>query len=385
MRILYLTMNPNLGSTTRTLQHWLVAGRQRGLVPHVGVAQAGPLSDWLDRAEIPCLVDPMIWPDKWKLWSGITRLLRIVRACRRWGGIDLIHCNEHDAYPFGVLLARLMNRPVVCHIRYRVEPGFAAWAFDGWKRPDALLWTSETQRHDSAEAVDPVVPPERQHIVPLGIDVDVFTADNAEPAEARATWGLPRDAFLIGTASALRPRKRIEDFITLVARLAEHHPQVVGVLAGDARPGDEPYRETILQLVQERGLAPRFHWLGKIQDVARFYNAIDLFVSTSEYETFGMSVCEAMASRRPVVAYRGGSVAEVLGDAGYVTEVGDIDGLVEEADRLIRDRGWRQARGDAALDRIRRRFDPMNSLDHLVAIYRELRESRMVLKAVEST
>ena len=66
--------------------------------------------------------------------SPVARWARRVR-------VDVIHCNEHNVYPFARLLRRLLARPIVCHVRYRFDRGFAEWAFANRRQPDALLWT----------------------------------------------------------------------------------------------------------------------------------------------------------------------------------------------------------------------------------------------------
>jgi len=132
----------------------------------------------------------------------------------------------------------------------------------------------------------------------------------------RREWGFGPEDVILGTASALRPAQAYRGFRRARVQLAREDPRVGGVLAGDAAPGDESYRDQILQRIAASGLGRRLRWLGNLEPVEPFYHAIDIFVSTSEYETFGNSVCEAMACRRPVAAYRGGSVHEVVGDAG---------------------------------------------------------------------
>jgi glycosyltransferase involved in cell wall biosynthesis len=110
--------------------------------------------------------------------------------------------------------------------------------------------------------------------------------------------------------------------------------------------------------------------------MAPFLRALDLFVSTSEYETFGNSVCEAMACRVPVVAYAGGSVAEVIGDTGAVVATGDLAALTV-ASRLYASnaavrteaamRGYLRATGD---------LSPQTSYSRLLAVYDALVEPR---------
>jgi glycosyltransferase involved in cell wall biosynthesis len=372
IRSLFLTNNGNLGSTARILQCWLALGESAGVRGIVAMQRRGPFTDWLAGQRIPVKVDPMPWPSK--TWP-VPSLLHAARLgwWARKNEVDVIHCNEHDVYPFGLLLRGMLRKPLVVHIRFGVTREFCRWAFGRRGcRPDALFWTSQQQWDDCAEAVDPVVPRDRQHLIPLGIDLGSFGNQPAVRDDLRRSLGFPPDAVVIGTASALRPRKRIEDFVEVVARLARQDARVFGLIAGDAVPGDEPYRDKILGMIEDLGLGSRIRCMGHLDDVEPFYHAIDVFVSTSEYETFGNSVCEAMACRRPIAAYRGGSVHEVVGDAGLVVETGDLSALVEAVERLVGDAELRREFGDEARDRVARVFDPRATIKRVGDIYRTL-------------
>jgi glycosyltransferase involved in cell wall biosynthesis len=369
MRVLYLTDNLTLGGTIRILQSWLLLGRRSGLDGHVAVRPGSHLVRWLEANGVAHVANPMPWPDRRWPMPALWHAQRLARWGRR-RGIDVIHCNEHNLYPFGVLLRRLLGRPLVCHVRYRLTREFCAWAFGGrGRQPDALLWTSRQQEADCTEAIRGIVPAERQRVLHIGLDPGVFGVRTGERDAMRRQWGFGGDEIVIGQACALRPRKRLEDFVELVARLAREDPRVVGVLAGDAVAGDEPYRELILRRVADSGLGPRFRWLGNLDDVEPFYQAIDVFVSTSEYETFGNSVCEAMCCSRPVVAYQGGSVQEVVGGAGLIARTGDLGALIAAARDCARDAGLRDRLGGVGRQRVARHFNPADSLDQLRQIY----------------
>jgi glycosyltransferase involved in cell wall biosynthesis len=303
MRVLYLTDNPTLGGTIRILQSWLLLGRQNGTVSgYVTIPPGSEFRRWLSANAIPYMQNPLPSPSKRWPVPALRHGWRLARWAKR-EAIQVIYCNEHNIYPFGVLLRWLTGLPLVCHIRYQVAREYCEWAFRGaLRQPDALLWTSLQQQADCADAIRGVVPEGKQHLIPLGVDPDVFGVHSCNRAATRAAWGFGPEEIVIGQACALRPRKRIEDFVDLVAKLAEQDPRVVGVLAGDAMPGDEPYRDTVLAHIEQHRMGRRFRWLGNLDDVEPFDQGIDLFVSTSEYETFGNSVCEAMACGRAVVA-----------------------------------------------------------------------------------
>ena len=373
--VLFLTNNANLGSTARILQSWLLLGPAKGVLGNVIATRAGDLTNWLSANSVDYVLDPMPWPDwRWPLTS-LSHAWKVARLAKCLG-TDVIHCNEHDVYPFAALVRQILRLPLVCHVRYKVERGFCEWAFGGWRRPDALLWTSRQQRDDCAAAVEGVVPDHVQHIVPLGIDLSQFGALASGREATRSSWGFRPDEIVLGMASALRPHKRIEDFISIVSKLAQHDERVVGVLAGDAMPGDEGYREQLLRQIEMSGLGRRLRWVGNLEPVEPFYHAIDIFVSTSSYETFGNSVCEAMACRRPVAAYRGGSVQEVVGSAGRIVETGNIDALTEVVSSLVRQPQLRLELGELGCRRVNESFNPASSLVQLQTIYDALLATR---------
>jgi glycosyltransferase involved in cell wall biosynthesis len=371
VNILFLTNNPNLCSTSRILQYWLCLGRQEDLTGSVVLQQEGSLAHWLQTHQFSHIIDPMPWFDRKRPWSTIWHAMRVAAWARKQN-IDLIHCNEHDVYPFAIWVRYFLRKPIVCHVRFRIQSSFADWAFGGKKRPDRLLWTSWQQKKDSDAAVAKHVPQEFQHIVYLGIDLSQFGNNPESGPFFRQKHGILDDEILISTASPLRPRKKVEDFVELIKRLAESYPRVVGIIAGGEIAGDEAYRRQIEVQIKESGLGRRLRWLGNLEPVEPLHAATDISVSTSEYETFGNSVCEAMACSAPVIGYRGGSVAEVVGDTGLIVENGDIGGLTNAAKILIEQPEQRQAYGQRARQRVQEQFNPGASFQKLLGIYDEL-------------
>lgn len=380
MSPLFLTNNPNLGSTARVLMAWLVYAAERGMQPRVVTRAAGELSAWLDRNQVPSLVDPLPPFSKLQPWRGLWRGWQVARFAER---ANLVHCNEHDVYPFLISLRRFLRVPTVCHVRYRIGREWAEWAFGGNRCPDALLWTSRQQKEDSAEAVAGIVPESRQHIVPLGFDLATYGNDCGQRTVTRKALDVSDNEILVGTASPLRQRKRVHDFIELARRLAPRHPRAMFVIAGGEIPGEEAYRQRIEREVSESGLGRQLRWLGFWEPVEPLYHASEIQVSTSEYETFGNSVCEAMACARPVAAYRGGSVAEVLGNCGLVAETGDLDGLTSAVEQLIVNADMRKSLGAAARARVAAEFNPRQSFDQLVRIYTSVMKKTIQSRQVE--
>ncbi len=371
VKSLFLTNNPSLCSTSRILQSWLQLGRKNGLQGAVIGQRDGELIAWLRKNDFRCKTNPMPWPDRSRPWKCAWHALRAAMWCRGVGA-EVIHCNEHDIYPFAAVLRRIFRRPIVCHVRFKLDRGFAEWAFGGRQTPDALLWTSHQQKIDSADAIAGLVSEERQHVLRLGIDLEQFGKDVMSGRELRRRLEIRDDEILVGIPSPLRPRKQVEDFIEIIRRLAPRHEKIVGVIAGGEIPGDEEYRKRIEREVADSGLGRRLRSAGHLEPVEPFHHACDISVSTSVYETFGNSVCEAMACGKPVAGYVGGSVGEVIGETGLVVTTADIDGLTGAVERLVLDAELRSKLGCKARQRVAVEFNPSQSLEQLKSIYESL-------------
>lgn len=399
MRVLYLTYNPNLGSTTRALQDWLSLQKERGDEPAVVVRSQGPFMIWLQENKIAHLQDPMPWPSKYWPFPSLYHAIRIARWAQLQQ-VEVIHCNEHDAYPFAILLRWLLTlrlacaihfavtprftswafatrMPLLSHVRYAISPLFSRWAFGRHfsRTPDYLLWTSEAQRSGSRDAVEELVAPTKQSVVPLGLSTDHFKSKPEVRSRIRAEYGITDDQVVLGCACAFRRIKRIPDFLSVVETLTSERSNIVGLLAGDAPPGEEHYRAELLPQIQALVDAKKLIWVGNLDKIEDFLQAVDVFVSSSEFETFGMSVCEAMATEKPIVAYAACSVQEVVGDAGIIVETGNLELLIDGARRLVEQPHLRITLGAAARERVRTEFNPKSSLQKLDRIYAQLLSS----------
>src|SRR5437016_183675 len=100
MRILYLTNNPNLGSTARILQSWLTLGRQSGWMGCVVAQSHGPFTQWLADNRIDYIQNGMPWFNKAWPFPSLKNAWQVARWAKRQK-VDLVHCNEHNVYPFG--------------------------------------------------------------------------------------------------------------------------------------------------------------------------------------------------------------------------------------------------------------------------------------------
>ncbi len=131
--------------------------------------------------------------------------------------------------------------------------------------------------------------------------------------------------------SNFRPVKRVLDVVRVFHRVQEKLPCRL-LMVGD---GAERYRAS--RLVEELGLKEKVTFLGVQDDVLPMLNEADLFLLTSEKESFGLAILEAMACGLPVVASNAGGIPEVVeeGKTGFLYEVGDVEAMARGCLELL--------------------------------------------------
>ncbi len=179
--------------------------------------------------------------------------------------------------------------------------------------------------------------------IPNGVDPSHFRPDPDRRNEMRKKLGIPGDAPVVITVSALQERKGISKVLDVVGRLKKNLPDIRYVVCGD---GNEKDRETFFSRIASNGLENNVLFMGNQKDVAGFYNAADLFVFLPEFEGFGIVAIEAMASRLPIVVSRGNAFPEILAEGGgFMVDPDDPGSVAAQIQALFGDRARMAAMG----------------------------------------
>ena len=207
-----------------------------------------------------------------------------------------------------------------------------------------------------------------------GVDVSRFAGGKDPQSRARflKEKGLPSEGLLVGSIGELRTLKRHDDFLKAAAIVAEEIPDSHFVIAGVDTSAAGEVRKELEKLVSALGLGKRVHFLGWLDDAEQLLAALDVFVSASETESFGLAIAEAMAAGTAVVATATEGAQEVIdeGTTGLRVPIGDVKALARSIKNLLLDESRRVEMGARGRQAVMERFSLERMVDMIENIYR---------------
>lgn len=194
--------------------------------------------------------------------------------------------------------------------------------------------------------------------------VDVQRFDK-KPLDAFRKVLAPNGERIIAHASNFRKVKRVNDIIRIFANINKVVPSKL-LMVGDGpdRPGAE-------ELCRELGICDDVRFLGKQQEMEEILAISDMFMLTSEYESFGLSALEAMAAGVPVLSTNAGGIPEINihGETGFMANIGDVAELSKLGIELLKNEEQLQYCKQKAKEQAAK-FD----IHYIVPLYEELYE-----------
>jgi glycosyltransferase involved in cell wall biosynthesis len=285
------------------------------------------------------------------------RALRALRARRR--DFDVVHDNQVLGYGnlgiprLGLPLVTSIHHPISVDRRIEIEAakgikqtfgkrrwyGFVRMQAQVARRIGPVLTVSESSKVDIVQ--DFKASPEDVHILPLGVDTQIF-----HPRGARVA------GRILAVASADSPLKGVDVLLRAVAKIATERDVHVLVVGKPTKDGSTD------KLARELALGPRVRFVNGISDekLGVLLAGAEIAVVPSRYEGFSLPAVEHMASGTPLVASRTGALPEVVGDAAVLVQPGDIEDLAAALRRLHDSAAYRARVGEAGYRRVQERF-----------------------------
>jgi glycosyltransferase involved in cell wall biosynthesis len=182
-----------------------------------------------------------------------------------------------------------------------------------------------------------IFPEEKIAVIPHGIEMHDHTVEDRRAAgnEFRMFHGLPLDVPLIGILGELIELKGQREFILAAAEIVKDFPEARFVVVGKDNSIDKKFRRELKRLMGVMDLEEKFLWLDWLDDTAPFYAALDVFVSASHTESFGLAILEAMALGTPVIATETLGAREVIANEEFLVPIKDPVALASAISKFV--------------------------------------------------
>ena len=281
------------------------------------------------------------------------RVLRTLKELLSEERYDVVHFHSQFAAAAGLGVARRFgalavfssHNPVWAsprHCRSRLQRARYVMEMLSLHRADGVIADSGAVAQNLF--ADLGVPAEKLRAVPIGVDA-AYLAETPVPHGFRRRFA-PDGAPIVLNVARLAPYKNQLDLVMAMGHVLDVMPEARLLLVGQVE--DESYAAKVRRAVRDEGIGDRCLLPGVVsaEDLRRLYAVCDLFVLPSLWESQGLSVLEAMAAAKPVIASDIGPVREnVPEDAGVLVAPGDQVAMSCAIVRLLRERGRAEAMG----------------------------------------
>lgn len=279
--------------------------------------------------------------------------------------VDILHCHAYKADTVGFLASKLTKVKTVstCHGWWPDTAKLKLYDFIDTavlKHFDKVVAVSEKIYNDMAARG---IKASKLEVILNGIDIERFSSARAGDEEKKAL-GISVGFPVIGSIGRLSREKGIRYLIEAAPKIITKVPEARFLIVGE---GDE--KSPLMEYADRGALKGKVIFAGYREDVDKIYPLLDVFVMPSLTEGIPLSLLEAMASAKPIVATRVGGIPSVITDkrSGLLVDPQDSDALSESVLSLLADRRLAEIVGGNAREAVKEKF----SIEATVKKYQE--------------
>jgi glycosyltransferase involved in cell wall biosynthesis len=378
VRILHISSARSLGGGERHLADLANALAQRGHQVYAALPSRSPL-----REELYALPAQNIFTLRLRNALDITSALELSRLVREHR-IEIVHAHVARDYPLAALATRRNRLAKLVITRHVLFPLNRLHSITLSHVARVICVSHAVKR---ALSTWKIFDAGKIIVIPNGIDFRRLDAslENFDREEFRRQMKIPPESLLIGTIGEIKKQKGHEDFLRAASLVARERKDAHFVITGADTTRTGEHRASLEDLIAELNLTKRVHFTGWLDDVAPLMAALDLYVSASHTESFGLAIVEAMALGLPVVATATEGAQEIINhdDAGVLVPIGDVEAMASALLRLLEDAKTRKHVGTIARTTARTRFSLERMVDETEKVYFEVQNSEFRIQNSE--
>lgn len=379
LRIAYLIFSSGLGGGELLLLNHLAYHDRTRIIPFVVCGAEGELPRRLRALGIAVEILPINREREYFRRFSLPKLATLFRLLRwlRRNRIDQIHSYTLETRNYAHAAAILSGLPLL-HTSQDTWFGGMFGRAQWWAInhiPQRIIVTSASVskslhvgsrlRADNVVSISP------------GLDLQHFRPRSVDPA-LKTKLGLPASAPIVGAIGRLSSVKGWDVFVRAMTRVASSRADVYFLLVGAAVLADDDGVDQLTQAIKAAGLGERIVLTGFRDDIPELISVMNVLVSTSPRESFGLVLAEAAACERPVVSVRNGGAQEIVlpERTGVLVDVDDDAAVAAAVLQLLADPQRCREMGAAARAHIEARFDIRAMVRRIEDEYRKIAESR---------
>ena len=305
MRILHISSAKTFGGGERHLVDLCRGLTERG---HEVFVVLRPSNVWQERLDF--LPPENIFHSSIRNAFGIFSAQKIANFVNR-KKVEIVHAHVARDYIPASLVCRISKNAKFVLTRHVLFPmkSFNKFALRNLTRAIAVSNAVEMNLRN-------IFPAEKIKIISNGINTKTLTDQNRQKLreEFRFLHNIPFDAHVVGTIGELKELKGQRDFVLAANETAKSIDNSFFVVVGKDNSKNQQFRRDLKRLVKVFNLKERFLFLDWVEDMQTLLAALDIFVSASHSESFGLAILEAMANKTAIVATETEGAKEILRD-----------------------------------------------------------------------
>ncbi len=202
-----------------------------------------------------------------------------------------------------------------------------------------------------------------------GIPTELVRQEACNLKELREELKIPLGNLVVGTVAVFSTQKRLTDWLEVARKVIEQRDDVTFVLVGHG-----PEEDRLRARARELGLLEKVLMPGFRPDGRRVMAMFDVYLMTSEFEGLPVALLEALALARPVVSTSVGGIPEVVEDGreGFLSPVGNVEGLASSVLNLLEDKKLREHMGNQGAEKVEKEFHLKHRISEVERLYMEV-------------
>lgn len=365
MRILHISSIRTFGGGERHLVDLTRGLTERG---HEIFVALRPSNEWQERLNF--LPPENIFHASIRNSFGVFSARRIARFINE-KNIEIIHAHAARDYIPASLVCRLTKGAkfvLTRHVLFPLKP-FHRLTLTNLTRAVAVSAAVET-------SLQKIFPKNKIEVIPNGINIENLNEEDRRTARGNfcALHNIPPESGIVGTVGELKELKGQRDFVLAAHEIAKRDAKAFFVIVGKDNSVNQQFRRELKRLVKIFNLESRFLFLDWIEDLPKLFGALDVFVSASHSESFGLAILEAMANNTPVVATETEGAKQLLrnNETALLVPVKEPVKLAEAVEHLLKDTEKRETFAGKARVFAREEFSLDRMIEETENLYKEI-------------